>query len=130
MGGMNLCFVFGSGSQARLVTPALTGTLLPGITRASLLELASELGYGVEERRVSVEEWKRGCSDGSLTEAFACGTAAVITPVGAVKSAHGVWTVSDGAAGPITMKLRQALIEIQHGSAPDPHGWMHKVSAG
>jgi branched-chain amino acid aminotransferase len=127
MGGMNLCFVFGSGPQARLVTPALTGTLLPGITRDSVLKLAADLGYGSEERRISVEKWRRGCADGSLTEAFACGTAAVITPVGAVKSAHGGWAVSGGGPGPVTMRLRQALVDIQRGSAPDPHGWMHEV---
>jgi branched-chain amino acid aminotransferase len=127
MGGMNLCFVFGSGAQARLVTPALTGTLLPGITRSSLLTLAADLGYGVEERRVSVDEWRQGCADGALSEAFACGTAAVITPIGEVKSAHGGWTVSEGNPGPVTMRLRQALVDIQRGSAPDPHGWMHEV---
>jgi branched-chain amino acid aminotransferase len=127
MGGMNLCFVFGNGPKARLVTPALTGTLLPGITRDSLLKLAADLGYASQERRVSVEEWRRGCADGSLSEAFACGTAAVITPVGEVKSAHGGWKVSGGAPGTVTMRLRQALVEIQRGLAPDPHGWMHEV---
>ena len=127
MGGMNLCFVFGAGNEARLVTPALTGTLLPGITRDSLLKLAADLGYGVEERRVSVAEWRQGCADGSLTEAFACGTAAVITPVGEVKSAHGGWKVSGGNPGPVTMRLRQALVDVQRGSAPDPHRWRHEV---
>lgn len=124
---MNLCFVFGAGSQARLVTPALTGTLLPGITRDSLLKLAADLGFGVEERRVSVAEWRQGCADGSLSEAFACGTAAVITPIGEVKSAHGGWKVSGGNAGPVTMRLRQALVDIQRGSAPDPYRWRHEV---
>jgi len=127
MGGMNLCFIFGAGAKARLVTPALTGTLLPGITRDSLLKLAADLGYGVEERRVSVEEWRRGCADGSLSEAFACGTAAVITPVGEVKSAHGGWTVAGGEPGPITMRLRQALVDIQRGAAEDRYGWLHTV---
>jgi branched-chain amino acid aminotransferase len=127
MGGMNLCFVFGSGSHARLVTPALTGTLLPGITRDSILKLAADLGHGAEERRVSVEEWRKACADGSLTEAFACGTAAVITPVGEVKSAHGGWTIAGGGPGPITMRLRQALVDIQRGAAPDRHGWMHSA---
>jgi branched-chain amino acid aminotransferase len=127
MGGMNLAFIFGSGDDARLVTPELTGTLLPGITRDSLLKLAADLGYGVEERRVSVSEWRSGCADGSITEAFACGTAAVITPIAAVKSAHGGWTVGDGQAGPISMRLRQALVDIQRGSAPDPRGWLHHI---
>jgi len=125
MGGMNLCFVFGEGRQARLMTPALTGTLLPGITRDSLLVLGRDLGYAVEEGRISVDEWRTGCEDGSLTEVFACGTAAVITPVGAVKSAHGSWTVRDGGPGDVSMELRQALVDIQRGVAPDRHGWLH-----
>ncbi len=126
MGGMNLCFVFGSGSGARLLTPALTGTLLPGVTRDALLKIAADLGYSAEEGKISTEEWRQGCADGSLTEVFACGTAAVITPVGSVKSARGSWTVGDGKPGPITMRLRQALVDIQRGAAPDPHGWMHR----
>jgi branched-chain amino acid aminotransferase len=129
MGGMNLCFVFGSGRNARLLTPALTGTLLAGVTRDALLKLASDLGYKAEEGRISTEEWRSGCADGSLTEVFACGTAAVITPVGAVKSAQGSWTVGDGKPGDITMRLRQSLVDIQRGAAPDPHHWMHAVRA-
>ena len=125
MGGMNLFFVFGSGTSARLVTPALTGTLLPGITRDSLLTIGAELGYEVEEGRVTAADWKAGCADGSLTEVFACGTAAVITPVGAVKSEGGSWTVGDGQPGKTTMRLRQALVDIQRGAEPDEHGWMH-----
>jgi branched-chain amino acid aminotransferase len=127
MGGMNLCFVFGSGTKARLLTPALTGTLLAGVTRDSLLTLARDLGYEAEEGRISTEEWRTGCADGSLTEVFACGTAAVITPVGAVKSAHGSWTVSDGKPGEVTMRLRRSLVDLQRGAAPDPHGWLHPV---
>ena len=128
MGGMNLCFVFGSGRKARLMTPALTGTLLPGVTRDSLLTLAKDLGYEAEEGRISTDEWRAGCADGSLTEVFACGTAAVITPVGSVKSARGSWTVSDGKPGEISMRLRRSLVEIQRGVGPDPHGWLHPVS--
>jgi branched-chain amino acid aminotransferase len=130
MGGMNLCFVFGSGSKARLLTPALTGTLLPGITRDSLLTLARDLGYEAEEGKISTDEWRAGCADGSLTEVFACGTAAVITPVGAVKSAHGSWSVSDGKPGEISMRLRKSLVEIQRGAAPDTHHWLHPVASG
>jgi branched-chain amino acid aminotransferase len=128
MGGMNLFFVYGSGSSARLMTPELTGTLLPGITRDALLKLGADLGYGVEERRISTAEWQAGCEDGSLTEVFACGTAAVITPVGAVKSAHGSWVVGDGNPGKISMRLRQALVDIQRGAAVDAHGWMHPMA--
>ena len=128
MGGMNLCFVYGAGQSARLMTPALTGTLLPGVTRDALLKLAVDVGYESEEGKISTDEWRAGCAEGSLTEVFACGTAAVITPVGAVKSAHGSWTVGDGKPGEITMRLRQSLVDIQRGSAPDRHGWMHLVA--
>jgi len=127
MGGMNLFFVFGSGAKARLLTPELTGTLLPGVTRDSLLTLGKDLGYEVEEGRISVEQWQVGCADGSLTEAFACGTAAVITPVGAAKSASASWVIGDGKPGAVTMRLRSALVDIQRGAAPDVHRWMHAV---
>ena len=124
MGGLNLCFVFGHGTSARVMTPALTGTLLPGVTRDSLLTLGRDLGYETEEGKISVEQWRSGCGDGTLTEVFACGTAAVITPVGAVKSAHGSWTIGDGGPGEVTMRLRQALVDVQRGVAPDPHEWL------
>ncbi len=124
MGGMNLYFVYGN----RILTPRLTGTLLPGITRASLLEIAADLGYEVGESRISVDDWKDGNADGTLTEVFACGTAAVITPVGSVKSTTGNWTVGDGQPGEVTMKLRKALLDIQTGAAEDTHGWMHRLA--
>jgi len=127
MGGMNLCLISNKGGRPTLVTSPLTGTLLPGVTRDSLLKLAGDLGYGAEERRVSVSEWRDGCADGSIAEAFACGTAAVITPIGEVRSAHAGWKISGGAAGPISMKLREALVSIQRGTAPDPHHWMRKL---
>ncbi|MGD9482163.1 branched-chain amino acid aminotransferase [Streptomyces sp. TRM70308] len=128
MGGMNLYFVHGSGADATIVTPKLTGTLLPGITRDSLLSIAEDLGYRTEEGRVSTDDWREGNADGSITEVFACGTAAVITPVGSVKSAAGEWTVGDGEPGPVTMRLREALLALQTGHAPDPHGWLHRIS--
>src|SRR5581483_2971523 len=127
MGGMNLFFVFGSGPQARIMTPALTGTLLPGITRDALLTLGPDLGIPAEEGKISIEQWRDECASGALTEVFACGTAAVVTPVGTVKSADGDWTVGDGSPGPVTMRLREELLGIQFGHRPDPHGWMHKM---
>jgi branched-chain amino acid aminotransferase len=127
MGGMNLYFVYGSGPTARIVTPALTGTLLPGVTRDSLLTLARELGCTAEEGKISIDEWHEGNASGALTEVFACGTAAVITPVGSVKSAAASWTVGDGTPGPITMQLREHLLGIQTGKEPDTHGWMHRL---
>ena len=127
MGGMNLCFVFSAGGRSSVVTSPLTGTLLPGVTRDSLLMLAKDLGYGAEERKVSVSDWRDGCADGTITEAFACGTAAVITPIGEVRSARGGWKISGGASGAVTMRMREALVAIQRGTAPDPHHWMHRV---
>ncbi|MFC3894312.1 branched-chain amino acid aminotransferase [Lentzea rhizosphaerae] len=120
MGGMNLFFVFGD----KVVTPELTGTLLPGITRSSLLQLASDLGLSVEERRISTEEWEKANASGELTEVFACGTAAVITPVGHVKHAGGEFDIADGGTGSVTMKLRERLTGLQHGHVADSHGWM------
>ena len=124
MGGMNLYFVYGSGPDARIVTPSLTGTLLPGVTRDSLLTLARDLGYTAEEGKISTDEWREGNSSGAITEVFACGTAAVITPVGSVKSSNGSWTIGDGTPGPIAMQLREQLLGIQTGQIPDRHGWM------
>ncbi|MFC4533659.1 branched-chain amino acid aminotransferase [Sphaerisporangium dianthi] len=123
MGGMNLFFVFGD----RLLTPDLTGTLLPGITRDSLLTLAADLGLTAEEGKISIEEWRQGCESGELTEVFACGTAAVITPVGSVKGVGGGWTVGDGGPGKLTLQFREELMGIQYGTRPDPHNWVHKI---
>ena len=127
MGGMNMFFVFGSGPGARLVTPPLTGTLLPGVTRASLLELAGELGYEAVEERLTVDDWEQGCASGEISEVFACGTAAVITPVGTVKSSTGGWTVGGNEPGPVAMQLREHLLGIMHGTHADTHGWMHTL---
>jgi branched-chain amino acid aminotransferase len=137
LGGMNLFFVYGASANAsagaagsgpaRLLTPALTGTLLPGITRESLLTLAPDLGIPVEEGAISLGEWQSGCESGEITEVFACGTAAVITPVGAVRSPAGGWTIGTGEPGPVTMRLREHLLGVQFGQLPDPHGWVHKI---
>lgn len=128
MGGMNLMFVLGTGESARLVTPMLTGTLLPGVTRDSLLKLATHLGIPASEERISIEQWQAGNASGEISEVFACGTAAVVTPVGSVKSADAEWTVGDGQPGPVTMRLRHALLDIQTGRAADPFGWIHRIS--
>ena len=128
MGGMNLFFVFGSGGTARLVTPELSGSILPGITRDSLLQLATDAGFAVEERKIDVEEWQKKAAAGEITEVFACGTAAVITPVATVKSADGEFTIADGEPGEITMALRDTLTGIQRGTFADTHGWMARLS--
>ncbi len=128
MGGMNLYFVKGRGKDATIFTPKLTGTLLPGITRDSILSVASDLGYQVEEGMISIDEWRDGVASGEISEIFACGTAAVIAPVGTAKSVHGTWITGDGNPGQITMEIRNHLLGIQHGTIADKHGWMKKVS--
>ncbi len=127
MGGMNLFFVYGSGPEARIMTPALTGTMLPGITRDSLLTLGPDLGFATAEGRISADQWRAECTSGELTEVFACGTAAVITPVGKVKGASTEWLIGDGTPGPVTLRLREELVGIQYGHRPDPYGWVHKI---
>ncbi|MFE7618322.1 branched-chain amino acid aminotransferase [Streptomyces sp. NPDC057496] len=123
LGGMNLYFVYGN----RIVTPALTGSLLAGVTRDSLLQVARDLGHESEEGRVSIDQWRDDTANGTLTEVFACGTAAVITPVGTVKCEGGEWTQSGGEPGEVTMKLRERLLDIQRGVVEDTHGWMHPL---
>lgn len=127
MGGMNLFFVYKDGEKVTVVTPELTGTLLPGITRRSLLEMAKDLGYATEERKLSVQQWRDDIASGRMTEVFACGTAAVITPVGVAKANGFEMTINNNENGAVTLALREALLGLQHGTAPDTHGWMHKV---
>ncbi|MEH3033770.1 MAG: branched-chain amino acid aminotransferase [Aeromicrobium erythreum] len=125
LGGMNLYFVQADGS---IVTPELSGSILEGVTRDSILTLARDLGHEVVERRVSIDEWREGTADGSITEVFACGTAAVVTPVGALKWPDGQAVAGDGEAGKVTMDIRSALVDIQYGRAEDRHGWMHRLA--
>ncbi len=127
MGGMNLYFVKGKGVDATVVTPKLTGALLPGITRDSILTVAKDLGHKSEEVMISIDEWRDGVASGEITEIFACGTAAVVTPIGSAKSAMGTWVTGDGTPGPITMQIRNTLLGIQHGTIEDKHHWMRKV---
>lgn len=123
LGGMNLYFVYDDG---HIATPELTGTILEGITRSSILALASSLGHKIEERRISIDDWREGVSSGRITEVFACGTAAVVTPVGTLAWRDG--EVGNGdAIGPVTQAVRQALVDIQYGRAEDTFGWMHRV---
>lgn len=129
MGGMNLAFVFGTGADAELVTPALSGSLLAGVTRDSLLTVAADEGLKVTEKRFSVQDWKDAAASGAMSEAFACGTAAVITPVGTVKDKTGEFQVNGGVSGEITMKLREHLTGIQRGTVEDVHGWNYDLIA-
>ncbi|MEI6552475.1 MAG: aminotransferase class IV, partial [Actinomycetes bacterium] len=127
MGGMNLYFVKGKGADATVITPKLTGTLLPGITRDSILSVAADLGYKVDEVMLSIDDWRDGVTSGEITEIFACGTAAVVSPVGQAKSAMGTWVTGDGQPGSITMQIRNHLLGIQHGTITDSHNWMSAV---
>lgn len=121
LGGMNLYFVYDDG---RIVTPE-TGTILEGITRSSIIELLGKFGHQVEERRFSIDEWREGVTSGAITEIFACGTAAVVTPVGSLKWEGG--EAPAPAQDELTMKVREALVDIQYGRADDAFGWMHRV---
>ena len=125
LGGMNIFFVFDDGS---MVTPPLTGTILPGITRDSLITLAREEGLTVVEERYAIDQWRADAASGRLVEAFACGTAAVVTPIGSVADADGVFTIGSGGPGQLTAKLRASLVDIQHGTAPDPQGWLERLN--
>lgn len=122
LGGMNIFLVAADGT---LITPELSGTILEGITRDSIIAVARERGRRVEERRVTFDEWRAGVESGQIVEAFACGTAAVITPIGRVKWQAGELLMGGGnTIGPAVTELRQALLDIQYGRVPDTHGWM------
>ncbi|HXI05490.1 MAG: branched-chain amino acid aminotransferase [Bradyrhizobium sp.] len=123
LGGMNVFFSFDDGS---LLTPPL-GTILPGITRDSIIKLARDAGKQVREEAYSIDQWRADAASGRLQEAFACGTAAVISPIGKVRSTSGEFLINGGNAGPVAMGLRKQLVDIQYGRAPDPHNWIRKV---
>lgn len=124
LGGMNIFFVRADGS---LQTPPLTGTILPGVTRDSLIRIARDEGMTVREEPYAIDQWRADAASGALTEAFACGTAAVVTPIGRVAGPDYGFTVGDGGTGPVTARLSRLLNAIQRGEAPDPHGWRHRL---
>jgi branched-chain amino acid aminotransferase len=125
LGGMNVFLVRHDGT---LITPATSGTILEGITRDSLIQLARDRGHAVEERRVSIDEWRDGVASGEITEVFACGTAAVITPIASLKAPD--FEIGDPStpAGELTMSLRQEITDIQYGRRPDHHGWLTRLA--
>jgi branched-chain amino acid aminotransferase len=123
LGGMNLYFVRANGE---LVTPPTSGTILEGVTRSSILQLATELGLTPIERPISIDEWRSGVASGDIREVFACGTAAVVTPVGRL-----VWNggeIGDATAGEMTLRIRDSLVGIQYGRKPDTHNWLHRLA--
>jgi branched-chain amino acid aminotransferase len=124
LGGMNLFFLFDDGS---LLTPPTDGTILEGITRDSVLTLARAQGLTVREERYAMDQWRADAESGRLVEVFACGTAAVVTPVGTVKSTQGAFTIGAGGAGQMTQQIRTKLVDIQRGAAADTHGWVHRI---
>ena len=128
LGGMNLYFVHDDGT---IITPETSGTILEGITRSSIIELCGKLGHRIEERSITIDEWRDGVESGRISEVFACGTAAVVTPVGTLKWRGGQTgdPSVDGGAGtrPVTSQVRAALVDIQYGRAEDAFGWMHRV---
>ena len=122
---MNVFFVMDDGS---MITPPLGGTILPGITRDSLLTLAKDRGLTVREERYSIDQWEDDARSGKLRESFACGTAAVLTPIGRVRGRDGLdFTIGNGGPCIQTQELRQALVDIQRGDAADPHNWVERI---
>ncbi len=124
LGGMNVFFVFDNGT---IRTPPLSDTILHGVTRDCLLALAREEGLVVEELPYAIDQWREDAASGRLTEAFACGTAAVVTPIGKVSGEGYGFAVGAGGPGQLTMKLKEKLVAIQRGESPDPHGWVQRI---
>src|SRR5438477_2701471 len=124
LGGMNVFFVFDDGS---MMTPPLSGTILAGVTRDSVITLARREGRTVREERYSIEQWRADAASGKLREVFACGTAAVISAIGKIKSANGDIVIGGGDGGPVTAALKATLVGIQRGDVADSEGWMRKI---
>jgi branched-chain amino acid aminotransferase len=124
LGGMNVFFVFDDGS---IQTPPLSDTILHGVTRDSLLTLARDSGLVIREEPYAIETWKADAESGRLIESFACGTAAVVTPIGKVSAPDYSFAIGSGGPGQLTQSLKDRLVAIQRGNAPDPHGWVQRL---
>jgi branched-chain amino acid aminotransferase len=124
LGGMNVYVVT---ADHELLTPELTGSILEGVTRDSILTLASEFGLTPVERKIAIAELVDGIASGQVAELFACGTAAVITPIGMLKDEAGSYVIGSGETGETTAALRKNLLDIQYGLAEDTHGWLRRV---
>jgi branched-chain amino acid aminotransferase len=123
VGTMNVFFLLGD----ELVTPALEGSILPGVTRDSVIELARHWGMKVSERRLTIDELFAAHANGTLKEAFGSGTAAVISPIGEFNWAGKVITVADGGIGPLAQRMYDTLTGIQYGTLEDPFGWVREI---
>jgi branched-chain amino acid aminotransferase len=124
LGGMNVFVVRADGT---IETPRLTGTILEGITRYSVIQLLEDDNRKVVEKDITLDEVRAGIESGDIAEVFACGTAAVVTPVGRLASPSFDVTVNGGEAGDVTMGIRKRLTDIQYGRAEDAYGWMRRV---
>jgi branched-chain amino acid aminotransferase len=124
VGAMNIFIVI----DGKLITPPLTGSILPGITRMSILDIASDLGIAIEEKMISIEEVCQGISDGRVTEMFGAGTAAVVSPIGKLNVDDREYTINKNQTGPWSTKIYQELTSIQYGEKPDPHNWVYRIS--
>jgi branched-chain amino acid aminotransferase len=125
LGGMNIFFVMDDGS---VITPPLTGTILPGITRDSIIEIARSLNIQIKEGPYSLDQWRADAKSGRLREAFACGTAAVVAGIGEVVTPSGSFRIGEGVTGPVSQQLKARLIGIQRGTIEDARGWIRRVS--
>ena len=123
VGAMNMMFKV----DGKIVTPMLNGSILAGITRDSIITLARDMGYEVEERKVAIQEIFDAAENGHLEEAFGTGTAAVVSPVKELCMEDKVVTIGDGSIGPLTQKLYDTLTGIQYGRLADPHDWIVKI---
>ena len=123
VGAMNVFFVIGD----EIATPALQGSILPGITRKSCIEILKDWGYNVNERRISIAEVEEAAKNGQLKEMFGTGTAAVVSPVGELKYKDDIININDNKIGEITKKLYDEITGIQRGTLPDKYGWITKV---
>ena len=123
VGAMNVMFKI----DGEIVTPMLTGSILPGITRKSCIEVLKKMGYKVSERLLSVDELVSALESGKLEEAWGCGTAAVVSPIGKLAYGDKEYTVSGGQIGEVTQKLYDTLTGIQWGKLEDTFGWVYKI---
>jgi len=124
LGGMNVYLIT---TDNELITPELTGSILEGVTRDSILTLAPEFGLTPVERRIEIAELLDGIGSGKVTELFACGTAAVATPIGTLHDENGRYQIGSGESGEVTLAIRQRLLDIQYGRAEDKYGWLRRI---